>query len=60
MLYTTLTINGQTYDKPALVELINNKADLPAWQQSCYQFIKDWLSEEKYVWRNSGWSIVLK
>jgi len=47
--YTTLTINGQTYDKPALAELINNTTNLPAWQQSCYQFIKDWLSNEDYV-----------
>ncbi len=47
--YTTLTINGQTYDKLALVELIETKTNLPTWQQSCYQFIKDWLSEEAYV-----------
>ena len=47
--YTTLTINGQTYDKLALVELIETKTNLPTWQQSCYHFIKDWLSEEAYV-----------
>ena len=47
--YTTLTINGQIYDKSALTELIDNKTDLPAWQQSCYQFIKDWLSKEDYI-----------
>lgn len=47
--YTTLTINGQIYDKPALIELTHSTASLPAWQKSCYQFIKDWLSETDYV-----------
>lgn len=47
--YTTLTINGQIYDKPALAKLVHTTTSLPAWQQSCYQFIKDWLSEEDYI-----------
>ncbi len=47
--YTTLTINGQTYDKSALVELLQTTTIFPAWKKSCYQFIKDWLSEKEYI-----------
>ncbi len=49
MAYTTLTINGQTYDKSALIELTETSTALPAWKKSCYQFIQDWLAEEESI-----------
>jgi len=47
--YTSLCLNGRTYDKAALLQLVHTSEDLPTWQESLYQFIKDWLSEATYV-----------
>ena len=46
--YTTLTLNNQTYDKPKLQNLANQKLNNPTtstWQKSLFSFILQWLED---------------
>ena len=47
-IYTSLTLNGQFYTKPELLQL-RKTTNLPKWQQSLYQFIQDWLENSPYI-----------
>lgn len=51
-MYTSLSINGQFYDKNALLTKVKTELSTPnqsAWNLSFYQFISDWLSESSTI-----------
>lgn len=47
--YHSLTVNGTTYEKEDLVNLINTSTNSPPWQQAFFQFLQEWLDEKEWI-----------
>jgi len=52
MMYNSLTINGQHFEKAALLVLANQHladSKLSEWERDFYSFVKDWLGDSPFI-----------